>query len=206
MVTGYLTDEQNEQVFPVTYMLLWPINRAEQSKATVLQSILEHHAELKYWQAIQEPDVQLWLVIPRSERMPDDLQNRIAIEGFVFREFSTLKQWQSTEAEIVNFVLRELRANTIDEIVPQIHQQIEAVITRPGCVGCTLATEVGKPQNLLGATYWQDEMAFEDYCEWASQHAWRDIISPLTLQVPLRVLVRRINEVNGNRKHFEKAN
>jgi len=144
------------------------------------------------WQGIHEPSWQVWLF--RSEASPAiDEFTQLAGEDFQRRVLSAARQWGSTEAVVANFVLRELRPEAIDDIVPGLHRQIEAVAARPGCVGCTLAAEVGQPHNLLGVTYWQHQAAFDQYAAWASQHAWRDVITPVTLAVPLRLLAQRMD-------------
>ncbi len=140
------------------------------------------------WQGVRDEASLVWWMPALMGEVSTDQT------GLNRREFTVLREWGDTanpQITVANFVIRELEPDSLDELMPQLYRQIEAVVARPGCLGNTLAAQVDAPGNLLGITFWPDVAAFDNYMRWASNHPWGDIITPVTRSVPLRLLTRR---------------
>jgi hypothetical protein len=135
---------------------------------------------------VREPETYLlWIASAANADAP-------LIEGSIQqRDFTPLQSWGEPEApsvRIANFVLRETDASVNDSLMPQIVRHMDAVVSRAGCLGSRLLSELDRPAHLLGVTYWDHLTSFEAYARWASEHPWRDTINPATRAVPLRLL------------------
>lgn len=160
-------------------------------------------ASIEVWQGIQEPQIYLWWDTSPADkayaalrkaitRRTDGMESRLVTQLYISGGEAIAR------SDIANYVLRELETETLDDLVSLIKRQIEAVVSRPGCLGSILAADIDRPSHLLGVTYWDSRVSFESYARWASTHPWRETIAPLTRAVPLRLLMKRLRSVERN--------
>lgn len=157
-------------------------------------------ASIEVWQGIQEPQLFLWWVTSPEDEAYGALRKAIPQRtGGMERRLVTQLYISGGEdiarGNIANYVLRELETEALDDVVSLIKRQIEAVVSRPGCLGSILAADIDRPSHLLGVTYWDSTVSFEAYARWASTHPWREAIASLTRAVPLRLLMKRLRSV-----------
>ena len=151
-------------------------------------------AGAQQWRGVRDPNVSLWLL-----EDADGLKTLAQSAGVApdhVRVLSVVREWGDPSrkaARWANFVLREMTPESVETFVPQLFGHTEKVIASPGCLGDTLAAEQGAPHHLLGITYWESDAAFENYMQWASKHAWKGVVDPVTVDVPLRLFVQRID-------------
>lgn len=156
------------------------------------------HTTVQLWQGVREPDIDIylfWIASPANTTIPiiEAARDR---NGIGSRIVTPLRAWGDPESSLIrvaNFVLRETNPDVQATLVPQIFQQVDAVVAQPGCLGSLLMSEQDRPSNLLGVTYWDQLSSFEAYSRWASEHPWRETINPVTQAVPLRLLTTRLD-------------
>lgn len=150
--------------------------------------------------------VQMW----RGAREPQRWIYRTdtgfaALDGGVWRMFEPLGAWgddpSGADAPIANFVVRVVATDAREDILRQLLEQADAgegVLAQPGCAGLSLAAAAGQPEAMLGITHWPTLDAFDAYATWAQSAPWKDVIGPVTVEVPLRLLARRCNIPEGS--------
>ncbi|HVU14095.1 MAG TPA: antibiotic biosynthesis monooxygenase [Phototrophicaceae bacterium] len=151
-------------------------------------------AGTQQWQGVRDPNVFLWW-LEDGDALAATAEKAGIARGRV-RVLQTLREWDTPArrgARLANFVLREMTPASVETFVPLLFEHTEKVIASPGCLGDTLAAERGIPHHLLGITYWESAAAFGDYMGWASQHSWKGVVDPVTVDVPLRLFVKRID-------------
>lgn len=151
---------------------------------------------VQLWGGVRDPAAAVWLVRDGGDRLAvEALAKQYHIPPEHIRKMKLIQEWGEVFDEtlpIANFVLREMEDGSAGEFVPKLYGQIAKVIGRPGCFGQILAAEVDAPDHLLGVTYWEAERSFAQYAEWAAKHVWKNTVDPLTSNVPLRLLTRRV--------------
>ncbi len=155
-------------------------------------------SKISLWQGISESSSFLWLVSDPAPEL-DEVSARAADHGITINQTHIvfeLQRWEApfgSEIAVANFVIRVVKRDSVDELLPQIINQMEKVWQQPNCLKCSLFQIPGQRSHLLGVTYWATYEGFEEYKTWAFAHPWREVISPDTLDVPLRMLTRQIN-------------
>ncbi len=146
---------------------------------------------LQQWQGVWESMRYIWF--GDTSKLSHELPQQQGATNLVKYKLTDGKHWGATIGDYANFVLRELQLESLDDILPDIHQQIDRVFDYPGCTGCALYAKVDHPAHLLGVTYWQEVSAFEQYGQWGSAHPWKDTITPITVHTPLRLFCQAVN-------------
>lgn len=158
-------------------------------------------AGVQFWSGVRDPAAAVWLVRDNSDGQGvEALAKQHHIPPEHIRKMKLIQEWGEVFDEILpiaNFVLREMQDGSAVEFVPKLYGQIAKVIGRPGCFGQILAAEVDAPDHLLGVTYWEAERSFAQYAEWAAKHVWKNTVDPLTSNVPLRLLTRRVGTASA---------
>jgi hypothetical protein len=171
--------------------LLW--GKSTPDDATQVSVSLRKSGPVECWRGIRDSSMFMWTAKAEgSENFIADVKARLSEPGQ--RTFDTLRTWGDAfdpAVSVANAVLRELQPGADDSILPKLYRQIEAVIARPGCRGNYLGAQVGAPSNMLGITLWSEVESFEQYMKWAVEQPWSKVISPVTISVPLRLLVER---------------
>jgi hypothetical protein len=153
--------------------------------------------EVTIWQSVSASTQFLWTAYGSLPSFGE--ADAIATDcGIVFTQnhyLILLQQWENrwdAHSSFSNFVLRAVEPSSVDRLLPQIKMQMEKVSQQSGCQKCILASVVGHRSYLLGVTAWSELEAFEKYKNWASADPWQNVINPVTIDVPLRMLARRL--------------
>lgn len=150
---------------------------------------------VRVYRGVRDPTASLWLIDGSADsQLAQTTATQYNIIPEHIRKLSMIQDWGDVfrnDLPYANFVLREMQPAALDTFVQQLRGQIAQVISRPGCFGQILAAETDTLSNLLGVTYWKAERSFTQYMEWASKHAWKNTVDPVTLNVPLRLFTRR---------------
>ncbi len=146
------------------------------------------------WRGIRENERYMWTAKAEGSEVLPAAASTAALHEPGQRIFDMLREWGDvfdTDVTVANAVLRELQPDVGETLLPKLYQQIEAVVARPGCRGSYLGSQVGAPANMLGITFWSDVESFNAYMQWAGEQPWVNVIGPVTVHVPLRLLVQR---------------
>ena len=149
---------------------------------------------VQLYRGVRDTAASLWLIDSGvDEQIAQTIAEQHAITPDHIRKLSMIQEFGDVFRKglpFANFVLREMHPDALDTFVQQLRGQIAQVIGRPGCFGQILAGEKETPSNLLGITYWETAQSFTEYMEWASKHAWKNTVDPVTLNVPLRLFTQ----------------
>lgn len=150
------------------------------------------------WRGVRSPGTVLWLIDGAADdHLIDTLTGQHGVARDDVRTLLHLHDWGTPSLQTTrwaNFVLRELVSGSAESFLPPLYEQNEKVVANPGNIGSALYAERDNPDHLLGITHWESEAAFVAYSEWASKHAWKGVVDPLTVGVPLRLFVQRIGD------------
>ncbi|MCC6804762.1 MAG: antibiotic biosynthesis monooxygenase [Anaerolineae bacterium] len=152
-------------------------------------------AGAQHWRGIRDRTAALWLVKNSiDDPTRQELLDRCGFGGDQVRHLQIVREWGGVFGKtlsLANYVLREMQPDSLDSFLPLLDRQMSQVVTRPGCLGAALASEKAAPHHLLGITYWEAEQSFAQYMGWFSKQYWKYTVNPLTVNVPLRQLMRR---------------
>lgn len=174
------------------FALAW--GDGDDALAGVVERALARVAGVQMWRGAREP--RRWVC--RTDTGVTDL------DGGVWRVFEPLGAWGDDpggDAPVANFVVRVVATDAREDILRQLLEQADAgqgVLAQPGCTGLSLAAAAGQPEAMLGITHWPTVDAFDAYAAWAQSAPWKDVIGPVTVDVPLRLLARRRDVLEGS--------
>lgn len=168
----------------------------EISETTIPEALIP--LETTRWRSVRDPSTVLWLIAGAADNeLVRLLTERHGIPHDHVRVLKPIREWGTPSLRTTgwaNFVLRELATGSAEAFLPPLFEQNEKVVANPGCLGSSLFAERDAPDHLMGITHWESAAAFAAYSEWASKHAWKGVVDPLTVGVPLRQFVQRIGD------------
>jgi len=161
--------------------------------ADLVDQALQRGAPVDAWRGVREPS--RWVVRTVGDAL---------VDSDVAHVFEPLGVWgddSSAAGPVANFVIRVVAPDAVDDILRQLIEQAEGgegALAQPGCLGLRLAAAAGRSEMMLGVTSWTTVEAFDGYARWAQAAPWKDVISPVTVDVPLRLLAHRLDLGRSN--------